>query len=205
MAKQNDVALVPGMLERGVEWLKRYQAEQVQLIKNAADQRQAARPAVEGPCRRAGRLRLHGAGRRRREERRDARVPLSRPHQAGRLRHGHVRRRPGQAGREGKAGHDPAATSASTSSRTTRTRPPGSSCPADCWWYWYGSEYEAQAYYLKLLGADRSQGRAGPAAGEVPAQQPQARHLLELDPRHGHCASRRWPTSSAPAARTGPR
>ncbi len=35
-AKQNDVALVPGVLERGVEWLTRYQAEQVQLIKNAA-------------------------------------------------------------------------------------------------------------------------------------------------------------------------
>src|SRR5208337_3354597 len=36
IAKQNDVALVPGVLERGVEWLTRYQAEQVQLIKNAA-------------------------------------------------------------------------------------------------------------------------------------------------------------------------
>ncbi|MFW5693286.1 MAG: alpha-2-macroglobulin family protein, partial [Thermoguttaceae bacterium] len=35
LAKQNDVALVPGMLEKGVEWLRRYQAEQVQLIKNA--------------------------------------------------------------------------------------------------------------------------------------------------------------------------
>ena len=23
--------------------------------------------------------------------------------------------------------------------------------PEDCWWYWYGSEYEAEAYYLKLL------------------------------------------------------
>ena len=23
--------------------------------------------------------------------------------------------------------------------------------PEGCWWYWYGSEYEAEAYYLKLL------------------------------------------------------
>ena len=30
MAKHNDVALVPGMLENGVEWLRRYQDEQVQ-------------------------------------------------------------------------------------------------------------------------------------------------------------------------------
>ncbi|MDB5385939.1 MAG: hypothetical protein JWM11_1585 [Planctomycetaceae bacterium] len=36
VAKQNDVALVPGVLERGVEWLKRYQAEQIQRIKNFA-------------------------------------------------------------------------------------------------------------------------------------------------------------------------
>src|SRR6185369_7915295 len=25
--------------------------------------------------------------------------------------------------------------------------------PENSWWYWYGSEYEAQAYYLKLLAA----------------------------------------------------
>ena len=36
IAAQNDVALVPGVLDRGVAWLKRYQDEQVQLIKRAA-------------------------------------------------------------------------------------------------------------------------------------------------------------------------
>ncbi len=35
IARQNDVALVPGMLERGVEWLKRYQDEQVRKLNNA--------------------------------------------------------------------------------------------------------------------------------------------------------------------------
>ncbi len=34
VAQQNDVALVPGMLERGLEWLKRYQEQEVQKIKN---------------------------------------------------------------------------------------------------------------------------------------------------------------------------
>ena len=53
------------------------------------------------------------------------------------------------------------------------------------WWYWYGSEIEANAYYLKLLAATDPQGREGLAAGEVPAQQPQARHLLEQHARHG--------------------
>ena len=35
IAKQNEVAIVPGVLERGVEWLKRYQAEQARMLKNA--------------------------------------------------------------------------------------------------------------------------------------------------------------------------
>ena len=34
VAKANGVALVPGVLEKGVDWLKRYQLEQVQWIKN---------------------------------------------------------------------------------------------------------------------------------------------------------------------------
>jgi alpha-2-macroglobulin len=35
IAKENDVAIGPGVIERGVEWLKRYQARQIMLIKNA--------------------------------------------------------------------------------------------------------------------------------------------------------------------------
>jgi uncharacterized protein YfaS (alpha-2-macroglobulin family) len=35
LVKENDVLLPPNMLERGVEWLKGYQAEQIRLIKNA--------------------------------------------------------------------------------------------------------------------------------------------------------------------------
>jgi uncharacterized protein YfaS (alpha-2-macroglobulin family) len=34
IAKQNDVALVPGVLERGVQWLKTYEEQQVQKIAN---------------------------------------------------------------------------------------------------------------------------------------------------------------------------
>ena len=37
-AQRNDVALVPGLLERGVAWLKTYQAEQIRLLKNAPTQ-----------------------------------------------------------------------------------------------------------------------------------------------------------------------
>jgi uncharacterized protein YfaS (alpha-2-macroglobulin family) len=35
IARENDVALPPGMLDRGVDWLKAYQARQTHMIKNA--------------------------------------------------------------------------------------------------------------------------------------------------------------------------
>ncbi len=44
VAKENDVALVPGVLERGVAWLKNYQDRQVQMLKNAA-----AKPKPKDP------------------------------------------------------------------------------------------------------------------------------------------------------------
>ncbi|MCK5801222.1 MAG: hypothetical protein KAI66_00250 [Lentisphaeria bacterium] len=34
-AVRNDVAVVPGVVERGIAWLKRYEAEQVRMLKNA--------------------------------------------------------------------------------------------------------------------------------------------------------------------------
>ena len=54
------------------------------------------------------------------------------------------------------------------------------------WWCWYGSEYEAQAYYLKLLTARGPARRDRLAPGEIPAQQPQARQLLEQHARYRH-------------------
>ncbi len=44
IAKANDVALVPGVLDRGVEWLKSYQARQLQLLKNGAEQSKPIEP-----------------------------------------------------------------------------------------------------------------------------------------------------------------
>jgi len=44
VAKDNDVAIVPGVFERGVEWLKNYQARQVQLLKNASVQPKPTEP-----------------------------------------------------------------------------------------------------------------------------------------------------------------
>ncbi len=62
IAKQNDVALPPGMLERGVAWLKNYQAEQVQTLA----ERPGQGASLEGARRQPRRPGLHGPGRRRR-------------------------------------------------------------------------------------------------------------------------------------------
>jgi hypothetical protein len=40
------------------------------------------------------------------------------------------------------------------------------------WWYWYGSEWEAHAYYLKLLAKTDPTGQTAPC------------DLLELNSRH---------------------
>jgi hypothetical protein len=52
------------------------------------------------------------------------------------------------------------------------------------WWYWYGSEYEAHAYYLKLLARTEPTEKSL-RTGQVSAQQPQACHLLEQHPGYG--------------------
>ena len=75
--------------------------------------------------------------------------------------------------------------------------------PANNWWWcWYGSEYEAQAYYLKLLSRRRAEGREGLAAGRSTSS------TTASTPRTGTAratrpsASRRSPITSRPAART---
>ena len=73
-----------GVLERGIDWLKKYQDRQVQLLKKPRDQPEPANRSAQRPPT-TGCARLHGAGRCRREERRDARLPLSRPPDFGGL------------------------------------------------------------------------------------------------------------------------
>ena len=88
--------------------------------------------------------------------------------------------------REGQAGDDPARTSTSTSSRTTRTRRPTCKLPERELLVVLVRQRDRDRRLLpQAAGPHRPQGRAGAAAGEVPAQQPQARHLLEHDARHG--------------------
>ena len=184
LAKQNDVALVPDMLERGVEWLKRHQNEQVQLLKNAAKKDKPPHWRWKDAA-----------------DNLDAFVYMVLVDEGVKndemndfLYRDRTKLSVYSLGMFGLALHkqgdkeklDMVMQNISQfveqddENQTAWLRLPDGS-----WWYWYGSEWEAHAYYLKLLGEDRSQGRTRPAAGQVPVEQPQARDLLELDPRHG--------------------
>ncbi|MGA2034965.1 MAG: MG2 domain-containing protein, partial [Thermoguttaceae bacterium] len=159
LAKRNDVALVPGMMERGVQWLKSYQDEQIQWIlrgmkepkvwpwKDRADELDAFVYMVLAD---AGMqsdqmqdflyrdrtklavyaLSMYG-------------IALEKQGQKDKLQM--VVRNIGQYIQQ------------DDENQTAWLNLPGNG-----WWYWYGSEYEAQAYYLKLLCRTDPKGELAP-------------------------------------------
>ena len=158
IARQNDVALVPGVLERGVKWLKRYQDDQVQLLKNAAvkDKPQNMRWKSEADNLDAfvymvlvdadvsnGEMRefLY-------RDRTDLSVygmtlyGLALQKQGDQEKLAMILRNIGQYVEQ------------DDENQTAWLR-----MPQNSWWYWYGSEIEAEAYYLKLLARTDPKGR----------------------------------------------
>ncbi|MBU4400159.1 MAG: alpha-2-macroglobulin, partial [Planctomycetes bacterium] len=163
IAQQNDVALVHGMLQRGVEWLTRYQDKQVQLLKNAA--------VKDKP--RDLRWKSHA-------DNIDAFVYMvlvdagvknpdmldflyrDRTHLAvyGMTMYGIALEK--QGGKEqGKLAmimrNIGQYLEQDDENQTAWLRLPGG-----YWWCWYGSEYEAHAYYLKLLARTDPKGDVAP-------------------------------------------
>jgi uncharacterized protein YfaS (alpha-2-macroglobulin family) len=147
IARQNDVALPPGMLERGVAWLKNYQAEQLQMIRNAPARVQPwkeyannldalvymvlvdAGVAGDGMRDFLYRDRTHLAV----YAKAMFGLTLHQQHQADKL--AMILRNIEQFLVQDEE------------NETAYLK-----LPADnFWWYWYGSETEANAYYLKLL------------------------------------------------------
>ncbi len=158
IARQNDVALVPGVIERGVEWLNRYQQTQVEWLKNApkqikpwkdhADNLDALIYMVlvdggsDNPEMREllYRDRIHlavygktmlGMALHRLDDREKLAVVLENLEQF--------------LVEDGE-------------NETAYLRLPENSV----WWLWYGSDIEANAYYLKLLSRTDPQGEAAP-------------------------------------------
>ena len=150
IARQNDVALVPGMLERGVEWLKRYQEEQVQLIKNAAikDKPENLRwkeyadnldafvymVLVDAGAKNSDMLDFLYRDRTHLAVYGMAMYGIALDKQGEQEKLAMILRNIGQYVQQ------------DDENQTAWLR-----LPEGFWWYWYGSEYEAHAYYLKLL------------------------------------------------------
>ncbi|MEX0614167.1 MAG: alpha-2-macroglobulin, partial [Pirellulales bacterium] len=150
----NDVALPPGMLERGVEWLKAYQEEQLRRLANvdeAGNILDKSKPAkhdadnidalvymvlvdaqISNDTMRdhlyndRTKLAVYGLAM--------YGLALHKQHEADRL--AMVMRNIGQYVVE------------DDENQTAYLN-----LPEGIWWYWYGSEFETHAYYLKLLAA----------------------------------------------------
>ena len=150
IAKQNDVALVPGVLERGVAWLKNYQDEQVQWLKNAAikDKPEGLRwkqsadnldafvymVLTDAGVKNADMLDFLYRDRTKLAVYGMAMYGLALEKQGEKEKLAMVMRNIGQYVQQ-----------------DDENQTAWLNMPEGCWWYWYGSEFEAEAYYLKLL------------------------------------------------------
>jgi uncharacterized protein YfaS (alpha-2-macroglobulin family) len=155
LAQQNDVAIVPGVLERGIEWLVRYQQEQLQRLDNALKS-----PKVKPWKETADNL--------------DALVYMvltevgrDEPRMREFLYRDRLKLSPYGMAMVGLACHAVGDTEKrdmiirnlrqyvveDDENQTAWLRLPGG-----IWWYWFGDEIETQAYFLKLLVRTESKG-----------------------------------------------
>jgi uncharacterized protein YfaS (alpha-2-macroglobulin family) len=125
VARENHVALVPGMLERGIEWLENYANEQVRLLKRWDRTKEKGKSLGEYLYRDRNHLSVYAK---------------SMAGMAYHLNNHHDRRDMMINNIEQYLVRDDENQTAYLNLKNS-----------GYWWYWYGSEYEAHAYYLKLL------------------------------------------------------
>jgi uncharacterized protein YfaS (alpha-2-macroglobulin family) len=158
VAKSNDVAIVPGVLERGVKWLENYQIEQVRRIKNAPSKTNPWKPHADNIDAYVFMV-LTEAGVKNADmlgflDRDRVRLAVYAKALFGLALH--------TLGEKEKLAlvmenidqfvvHD-------DENQTSYLK-----LPADnFWWHWYGSENEAMAFYLKLLAKLEPRGKTAP-------------------------------------------
>ena len=154
LAKQNDVALVPGVLNRGVQWLKRYQDEQVRRLKlpkkvpghkHSADNLDAFVYMVLVDADIANEAMMNFIFR----DRNNLAV-------YAKAMYGMALHKQKQAEKLAMIVKNIDQFLVQDDENQTAYLNLGN---GGYWWYWYGSEYEAQAYYLKLLSRVDPKGR----------------------------------------------
>ncbi|MCC6127189.1 MAG: alpha-2-macroglobulin [Pirellulales bacterium] len=161
IAKECDAALVPGTLERGVEWLKKYQDEQVQWLKNAGIEKKpdglrwkehaddldafVYMVLVDADVKNAEMHEFLYRDRTKLSVYSLAMYGIAVEKLADKEKLDMVLRNVGQYVQQ------------DDENQTAWLKLPGG-----YWWCWYGSEYEAHAYYLKLLAKTDPKGELAP-------------------------------------------
>ncbi|MBI3828113.1 MAG: alpha-2-macroglobulin [Planctomycetes bacterium] len=149
LARENDVQIPPNMVERGVVWLKNYQAEQIRRIKNAPAKTQPYKDRADDldafvflvlADAKADNAEMRGFLYR---DRTDLSVYTKAMFGLAlhKLSHNEERDMLVKNVDQFLVQDD--------ENQTAYLKLPEN----NCWWNWYGSEFEAQAYYLKLLSA----------------------------------------------------
>jgi uncharacterized protein YfaS (alpha-2-macroglobulin family) len=154
IAQQNDVALVPGVLDRGIAWLKAYQEEQLRRLANVDD---------------AGNIIDKDKPAKRDADNIDALVymVLVESGVTSDAMRDHLYNDRTQLAVYSLATYGLALHKQNEADKLTmiirnisqylvqddQNQTAYLNLPGGQWWYWYGSEFEAHAYYLKLLAA----------------------------------------------------
>jgi uncharacterized protein YfaS (alpha-2-macroglobulin family) len=163
VAKQNDVAIVPGVVERGIEWLKLYQEEQIRALANVDDKGNVIdknKPAKHDADNNDALVYMVLADS-------DVKSDAMRDHLYndrtklavyGMALYGLALHKQQEADKlvmvMGNIGQYVVE---DDENQTAYLK-----LPENIWWYWYGSEYEAHAYYLKLLVATDPKSEVAP-------------------------------------------
>jgi hypothetical protein len=159
IARQNDVAMVPNVLERGVQWLTNHQNEQVQLIKNAEKTPKPERwkehadnldafvymVLVDAGVKNAEMHEFLYRDRTKLSAYALAMVGLAVEKLQDKPKLQMILRNINQFVQQ-----------------DDENQTAWLNLPEGHWWYWYGSEYEAMAYYLKLLSKTDPKGELAP-------------------------------------------
>ncbi len=157
VAKSNDVALVPGMLEKGVDWLRHYQDEQVQWLKNAAikNKPEGLRWKEQADEQDAfDYMILVAAGVKNPAMREFLYRDRTKLAVYGLAMYGIALQKEGEKEKLAMVLQNINQYVQQDNENQTAWL----NLPEGGWWYWYGSEYEAEAYYLKLLSRTDAKG-----------------------------------------------
>ncbi|MBI2477390.1 MAG: alpha-2-macroglobulin [Planctomycetia bacterium] len=162
LATQNDVAIVPGVLENGIAWLNRYQAEELQKLKNGSlDKKPEKKPWKQHADNLDAFVYMVLVDAGQDDQAMRDFLYRDREHLAvySKAMFGLALHKLGDAEKLTMIARNIEQYLVQDAENETAYL----KLPADnYWWHWYGSETEANAYYLKLLTRIDPQGVAAP-------------------------------------------